>query len=137
MFGHSRLLLVLKNVRQQSCSIRTITKKFKETKLKNVSVEYELPKFMERILEDSRMNMRAEFGRLGGRSDELGDRLDKLGDMFDKLGSRLDRMSKQTLIITTLLIWVAVYIKKSDFNSSDQHLTSISKARCRESPNSK
>nr|CAD2167503.1 unnamed protein product [Meloidogyne enterolobii] len=125
MFGHSRLLLVLKNVRQQSCSIRTITKRFKETK--NVSVEYELPKFMERILEDSRMNMRAEFGRLGGRSDELGDRLDKLGVRLDefgeKLGGRLKCISyKLDLIITALLIWVAVYIKKDYIDDNKLNL---------------
>ena len=65
---------------------------------------------------------RAEFGRLGGRSDELGDRL---GDRLDKLGVRLDEFGeklggrlkcisyKLDLIITALLIWVAVYIKVS------------------------
>lgn len=95
--------------------------------MKNVSVEYELPKFMERILEDSRMNMRAEFGRLGGRSDELGDRLDKLGVRLDefgeKLGGRLKCISyKLDLIITALLIWVAVYIKKDYIDDNKLNL---------------
>uniref|UniRef100_A0A915LPT4 t-SNARE coiled-coil homology domain-containing protein n=1 Tax=Meloidogyne javanica TaxID=6303 RepID=A0A915LPT4_MELJA len=90
------------------------------------------------LLEALKETKRAEFGRLGGRSDELGDRLDKLGDRLggrlDKLGVRLDEFGeklggrlkcisyKLDLIITALLIGVAVYIKKEYIDDNKLNL---------------
>uniref|UniRef100_A0A914LMG7 Uncharacterized protein n=2 Tax=Meloidogyne TaxID=189290 RepID=A0A914LMG7_MELIC len=104
MLGEPYLLLLSKNFsnnRQQICYIRTLNKNSRKTKtVEDVRIQYKLPKVLERLEENSRMNLRAEFGLLEGKIAELrGDFVGKIGEIRGDLKGQSYQINFLTAVV--------------------------------------